>query len=124
MTPAFRQGFMDKLAAISSLQDLDAFYKMLKNPVKKAEFIKAAGPSLRDKANAGVPGAAEKLKAQEATRAHRAAHPNPLGSLNEQKAYIKQQGQKNIAKLTPEQQAKFWQDANKFQADALRTERI
>lgn len=98
----------------------DWYAEMLKNPVKKAELEKKAGPSLRDKVNAGVPGAAEKLKAQEAEKAYRAAHPNPLGSLNEQKAYLKQQGKKNLAKLTPEQRAKFWQDANKFQVDALR----
>lgn len=30
MTPAFRQGFMDKLAAIKSPEYLDAFYKKLK----------------------------------------------------------------------------------------------
>lgn len=30
MTPAFKQGFMDKLAAIKSPEDLDAFYKKLK----------------------------------------------------------------------------------------------
>ena len=98
----------------------DWYAEMLKNPVKKAAFEKKAGPSLRDKANAGVPGAKAKLEAQEAAKAQRVANPNPLGSLNEQKAYIKQQGQKNLAKLTPEQQEQFWQDANEFQANAAR----
>lgn len=49
MTDAFTQGFIAKLA----------------------ELEKIGGPSLRDKANAGVPGAAAKLKAQEEAKAYR-----------------------------------------------------
>lgn len=72
---------------------------------------KQAGPTLKEKAWANVPGAADKLREEQKARAHREAHPNPLGSLNEQKRWLRQQGSRNLARLTPEQRADFWNDA-------------
>lgn len=83
-------------------------------------LMKLAGPSPRDKASARVPGASLKLKQQQLATAYRKAHPSALGSTNEQKAYLRQQGQKALSRATPEQQAKFWNDMAKFQGNVAR----
>ena len=76
------------------------------------QAVKQAGPSPREKAMAGVPGA-------EAPSGP-VAKPNPLGSLAAQKAYIREQGGKALSGATPEQKDRFWDDARKFRGNVAR----
>ena len=83
-------------------------------------LLKLAGPSLRDKANAGVLGAKEELDRRRAETAYRHTNPSYLGSLAQQKARLQTEAQKALARQSPEVQAKFWDDARKYQANAAR----
>lgn len=71
---------------------------------RKKPMTKLAGPSLRDKAMAGVPGAADKLRQQQGA----AGRPNPMGSLAAQRAWVKQKGQEAYSKMTPSQRREFY----------------
>lgn len=81
---------------------------------------KSAGPSLRDKALAGVPGAEERLRRAEAVQSAQRANPSPLGSLNGQKAYIQREGKKLLSAQSPETRERFRGDARRFHANTMR----
>jgi len=83
-------------------------------------LLKLAGPSWKDKASASVPGAKKVVAQQKHDSEYRRANPSAMGSLAQQKAWIRQQGQKALSRQTPEVQAKFWDDARKYQANAAR----
>lgn len=79
------------------------------------DFVKAAGPSTADRAAAGDRAAAQRLAEQRRSAAQRAANP----SFFDGKRYIQAEGRNALARATPEQQRKFWDDFAQYQSDAM-----
>lgn len=87
---AYISGFMSKCAEYG---------------VDGGALLKMAGPSLRDRAAAGVPGAKERLRESEARQA---AHKSLSNMADKQR--LNERGRQYLASLPPEERQKFYQD--------------
>ena len=79
------------------------------------DFVKIAGPSLADRVAVGDNAAAKKLEEERMAKAYREEHPRFVDG----KRFLQSEGRKYLSRATPDQQKKFWEDAAKFQSDAM-----